>query len=174
MGGHVALDLALARPELVDRLVLVGAGIDGWEHEPGLLDAWAEEEAAFERGDLDEVAWMNVRTWLDGPTRGENDVPKTLRRRVFEMQRAALGLENPAATGGWLTPSRRERLGDVTAPTLVLVGALDQRDFRRIARFLADQIPGARFEELPGVAHLPPLERPEAFSRTVLAFLEGP
>lgn len=174
MGGHVALDLALAHPALIDRLVLVGAGIDGWEHEPGLLDAWAEEEQAFERGDLDEVAWMNVRTWLDGPSRGEADVPKTLRRRVFEMQRAALDHENPAATGGWLTPSRRERLGDVTARTLVLVGALDQRDFRRIARFLAERIPGARFEELPGVAHLPPMERPEAFARTVLGFLEEP
>jgi pimeloyl-ACP methyl ester carboxylesterase len=174
MGGHVALDLALAHPELVDRLVLVGAGIDGWEHDPSLLDAWAEEEQAFERGDLDEVAWMNVRTWLDGPTRGEDEVPKTLRRRVFEMQRAALDHENPAAAGGWLTPSRRERLGDVTARTLVLVGALDQRDFRRIARFLAKGIPGARFEELPGVAHLPPMERPEAFARTVLAFLDEP
>src|SRR4029079_1749415 len=29
MGGHVALDLVLARPDLVDRLVLVGAGVDG-------------------------------------------------------------------------------------------------------------------------------------------------
>ena len=47
---------------------------------------------------------MNVRTWLDGPTRSEDDVPKTLRRRVFEMQRAALDHENPAAAGGWLTP----------------------------------------------------------------------
>ncbi len=134
MGGHVALDLALARPELVDRLVLVGAGIDGWEHErPHSPLRGQEEEEAFERGDLDEVAWINVRTWLDGPTRGEADVPKALRRRVFEMQRAALDHENPAASGGWLTPSRRERLGDVAAPTLVLVGALDQRDFRRIA-----------------------------------------
>jgi len=173
MGGHVALDLALARPDLVDRLVLVGAGIDGWDHEATLREAWAEEEAAFERGDLDEVAWMNVRTWLDGPGRDENTVPAALRRRVYEMQRRALDLENPAATGGWLTPSRRERLGDVAAPTLVLVGALDQRDFRRIARFLAAEIPGARFEELPGVAHLPPLERPEAFARTVLGFLDG-
>lgn len=171
LGGHVALDLALARPELVDRLVLVGAGIDGWEHEPALRSLWEEEEAAFERGDLDEVAWINVRTWLDGPTRNEGEVPAALRRRVFEMQRAALDHENPAATGGWLTPSRRERLREVTAPTLVLVGALDQRDFRRIARFLADEIPGAVFEELPGVAHLPPLERPEAFARTLLGFL---
>ena len=139
MGGHVALDLALARPDLVDRLVLVGAGIDGWDHETTLRETWAEEEAAFERGDLDEVAWMNVRTWLDGPERDENTVPAALRRRVYEMQRTAL----------------------------------DQRDFRRIARFLAAEIPGAVFEELPGVAHLPPLERPEAFARTVFGFLGG-
>jgi len=172
LGGHVALDLALARPELVDRLVLVGAGIDGWEHEPALRAIWTEEEAAFERGELDEVAWINVRAWLDGPARGEGDVPAALRRRVFEMQRAALDHENPAATGGWLAPSRRERLGEVTVPTLVLVGALDQRDFRRIAQFLAQTIPGAVFEELPGVAHLPPLERPEAFARAALAFLD--
>jgi pimeloyl-ACP methyl ester carboxylesterase len=116
---------------------------------------------------------MNVRTWLDGPERDENTVSAALRRRVYEMQRAALDLENPAATGGWLTPSRRERLGDVEAPTLVLVGALDQRDFRRIARFLAAEIPVASFEELPVVPHLPPLVRPEAFARTVLGFLAG-
>src|SRR4029079_11377562 len=125
MGGHVALDLVLARPDLVDRLVLVGAGVDGRGHDgtprgPGgagiacadhaspLREPWAEEEAAFERGDLDEVAWMNVRTWLDGPGRDENSVPTALPRRVYEMQRAALDLENPPATGGWLTPSRRE------------------------------------------------------------------
>jgi 3-oxoadipate enol-lactonase len=172
LGGNIALDLALARPELVDRLVLVGAGIDGWEHERRLVETWREEEAAFERGELDEVAWINVRTWLDGPTRGADAVPTALRRRVFEMQRQALDLENPAATGGWLTASRRKRLGDLRAPTLVLVGALDQRDFRRIARFLAEEIPGASFEELPGVAHLPPLERPGAFARTVLGFLD--
>lgn len=172
MGGHVALDLALARPELVDRLVLVGAGIDGWEHDPALVAAWEEEEAAFESGDLDEVAWINVRTWLDGPTRNASGVPAALRRRVFEMQRDALDLENPAATGGWLTASRRARLGEVSAPTLVLVGALDQRDFRKIAHVLAAEIPRSRLEELPGVAHLPPLERPEAFARAVLEFLD--
>jgi pimeloyl-ACP methyl ester carboxylesterase len=173
MGGHVALDLALAHPERVDRLVLVGSGIDGWEHDATLTAAWAEEEEAWARGDLDDVAWINVRTWLDGPTRSEDAVPQALRRRVYEMQRAALDHENPNATGSWLTPSRRQRLGDVASPTLVLVGALDQRDFRRIGRLLADEIPGARFEELAGVAHLPPLERPEAFARTAIGFLSG-
>jgi 3-oxoadipate enol-lactonase len=174
MGGHVALDLALAHPAKVDRLVLVGSGIDGWEHDTGLEAAWAEEEAALERGDLDEAAWVNVRTWLDGPSRREEDIDPVLRRRVFEMQRLALDHENPEARGEWLTPSRRERLGDVRAPTLVLVGELDQASFGRIARFLAAEIPGARFEELQGVAHLAPMEDPIAFARVVLAFLGEP
>src|SRR5262249_21044516 len=95
MRGHVALDLTLSRAELVDRLVLAGAGIDGWEHDVALTAAWADEEAAFERGDLDEVAWINVRTWLDGPTRDASEVPQALRRRVYEMQRTALDHENP-------------------------------------------------------------------------------
>lgn len=173
MGGQVALDLAIGKPELVERLVLVGSSIDGWEHDAAIVTSWDDEEAAFEKGNLDEVAWINVRTWLDGPTRGEAALDAALRKRVFEMQRAALDNENPAANGAWLTTSRRERLGDVRAPTLVLVGALDQPDFRLIARFLAAEIPGAHFEELPGVAHLPPMEDPEGFCRTVTAFLAG-
>jgi 3-oxoadipate enol-lactonase len=172
LGGHVALDLALAHPSSVDRLVLAGSGIDGWEHDAELKAAWVEEEAAFERGDLDEAAWISVRTWLDSPTRDDQAVDPALRRRVFEMQRLALDHENPEAHGEWLTPSRRERLGDVSAPTLVLVGELDQPGFGRIARFLAAGIPGARFEELPGVAHLPPMEDPTGFARTAIAFLE--
>jgi 3-oxoadipate enol-lactonase len=172
MGGHVALDLALGHPETVDGLILVGAGIDGWEHGESLVAAWEEEEAALARGDLDDAAWVNVRTWLDGPARGPDDLDATLRRKVFQMQRLALAHENPKATGGWLTSSRRERLGEVRSRTLVLVGELDQPDFGRIARFLAAEIPGARFEELPGVAHLPPMEDPEGFARVVLAFLD--
>jgi 3-oxoadipate enol-lactonase len=172
LGGHVALDLAIARPELVERLVLVGSGIDGWEHDTGLKAAWQEEVEAFERGDLDEAAWVNVRTWLDGPTRDAADVEDTLRRRVFEMQRQALEYENEAAEGGWLTPSRRKRLGDVTAPTLVLAGELDQPGFVAIGHVLATDIPGASFALLPGVAHLPPMEDPEGFSAIVLPFLE--
>jgi len=87
------------------------------------------------------------------------------------MQRLAYEHENPRAEGGWLTPGRRERLGDVRAPSLVLVGALDQPSLGRIARFLADEIPKAAFAELPGVAHVPPMEDPEAFVRAVVRFL---
>ncbi len=173
MGGHVALDLAIAHPEAIDRLVIVASGIDGWDHDPGLRAAWDEEEAAWERGDLDEVAWINVRTWLEGPKRGVATVPAALRQRVFEMQRHALDYDNDEAKGGWLTESRRARLGEIRAPTLVAVGEYDQPDFAAIGRHIASRIPDARFELLPGVAHLPPMEDPEAFGRLVLDFLSA-
>jgi pimeloyl-ACP methyl ester carboxylesterase len=171
MGGHVALDVAIAHPERVDRLVLVGSGIDGWQHDEALIAAWEQEAEAFDGGDLDEAAWISVRTWLDGPTRGDDAVDASLRRRVFEMQRLTYDHETPEATGGWLTPSRRKRLGDVRASTLVLVGALDQPGFGRIARVLATEIPDAGFEGLPGVAHAPPMEDPAGFLEAVLPFL---
>ena len=171
MGGHVALDVAIAHPELVDRLIVVASGIDGWEHSAGMRALWAEEEAAWDRGDLDEVAWINVRGWLDGPSRGPDAVPGELRQRVFEMQRRALDYDNDDAKGGWLVESRRARLGDVRAPTLVLVGEFDQPDFAEIARVLASEIPDATFQELAGVAHLPPMEDPAGFSRVVLDVL---
>lgn len=77
LGGHVALDVAIAHPEVVKRLVLVAPGIDGWEHSAGMRAAWELEEAAWRAGDLDEVAWINVRTWLDGPSRGPDAVPRS-------------------------------------------------------------------------------------------------
>jgi pimeloyl-ACP methyl ester carboxylesterase len=172
MGGQVALDLAIAHPELVEMLVVLAPGIDGWEHSAAMKAEWDLEEAAWKSGDLDEVAWVNVRTWLDGPARGPDVLPEALRQRVFEMQRRALDYDNDDAKGSWATESRRARLGEIRAPTLVMVGELDQPDFGEIARTLAAEIPGARFLELPGMGHLPPMEDPEQFSEAVLDFLD--
>lgn len=174
MSGHVSIDLAIAHSEIVEKLVVVAAGIDGWEHSDAMRAEWDLEEAAWEAGDLDEVAWVNVRTWLDGPTRGPDALPADLRQRVWGMQRRALDHDNDDASGGWLTDSRRARLGEISAPSLVLVGELDQPDFLEIGRALADEIPGARFAELPGVAHLPPMEDPDRFLATLRSFLLAP
>ena len=57
------------------------------------------------------------------------------------------------------------------SPTLLVVGDLDQPDFLEIGRHMAGVVPDARLEIMPGVAHLPPMEDPEAFSRLVLDFL---
>jgi 3-oxoadipate enol-lactonase len=169
-GAGAVLELALAEPDLVDRMVLVGPGLAGWDWSEALRATWAEEVAAYERGELEEVAWINVRTWLDG-RRPAEAVDPDLRQTVWEMQRHALDLENDDAPAEPLEPPARERLGEVKAPSLIIVGALDQPDMLAIGEHLARSIPGARLEVMPGVAHLPPMEAPEEFVRLVSAFL---
>jgi pimeloyl-ACP methyl ester carboxylesterase len=172
-GGAASLDLALAEPGLVDRLVLVAPGLPGWEWSSRMRAAWEAEEAAWQRGDLDEVAWANVRTWVDGPLRGGEAAP-ALRQAVFDMYRPALALQKAegAEDSGSLDPPASGRLGEVRAPTLVVVGELDQPEMMDIGRRLAAEIPDARLAAMPGVAHLPPMEAPEEFLAVVGPFLE--
>jgi pimeloyl-ACP methyl ester carboxylesterase len=174
MGGSSSLDLALADPDAVDRLVLVAPGQPGWNWARQLRDDWEAEEAAWQRGDLDEVAWANVRTWVDGPVR-DGKAPAELRQAVFEMYRPALELQaiEGAVDGESLEPASSGRLGEVAAPTLVVVGELDQPDMMDIGEHLAREIKGAALARMPGVSHLPPMEAPEAFAALVIGFLEA-
>jgi len=173
LGGRVAIEVAVARPELVRALVLVAPGLPGhdWSHE--LRDAWAEEETAFEAGDLDAALEASLRTWVDGPRRRPEEVDPQVRARVGEMQRRAyelgLGLEEDEEE--LLVEDLPQRLGEIRVPTLVLVGEEDQPDMHRIAERLEGEIPGAGRATIPGTAHVPSLERPREFDELVLPFL---
>jgi hypothetical protein len=59
----------------------------------------------------------------------------------------------------------RDRLGAIAAPTLVVVGELDEETPPAYSEALAVGIPGARLEVIPGVGHLTPFEAPAALSR---------
>jgi 3-oxoadipate enol-lactonase len=174
LGGGASLDLALAEPGLVDRLVLVAPGLAGWSWAAQLKADWDAEEAAWQRHDLDEVTWRNVRTWVDGPLRGGEAEP-TLRQAVFDMYRPALELQavEGAMDSESLQPPSSGRLGEVVQPTLVVVGDVDQPDMMAIGEHLAASIAGARLAVMRGVAHLPPMEAPDAFVDLVTGFLES-
>ncbi|MDP3859841.1 MAG: alpha/beta hydrolase [Stagnimonas sp.] len=63
------------------------------------------------------------------------------------------------------------RLAEVRAPVLVVAGAEDRTFPVAETRRMAEAIPGARFEVLPGVGHLAALEAPERVNRLVEDFL---
>jgi pimeloyl-ACP methyl ester carboxylesterase len=175
LGGRVCLELAVARPELVSALVAVAPGLPGHDWSQELQNAWGEEEAALEAGDLDEAVEVNLRTWVDGPRRSPEEVDAGVRARVGEMQRRALELQVPVgddAEEELLVPDLADRLGDIQAPTLVLVGDQDQPDMQAIAERLEREIPGARSARIAGVAHVPSMEKPREFDELVLGFLE--
>jgi 3-oxoadipate enol-lactonase len=174
VGGTVALDVAVARPGLVSALVLVGSGLRGHEFSAESQAGWAEEEAAFERGDLDAAVETSLRMWVDGPQRSPEDVDPELRRRVGEMQRSALEIEQSVegeATLEVLAPDYPERLGEISVPTLILVGELDRPEMHEIADRLEAGIPNTRRATIAGTAHVPSMERQEEFDELVLGFL---
>ena len=62
-------------------------------------------------------------------------------------------------------------LRTITCPTLIIVGELDLATPPSDARVMSEQIPGAQLKIIPGAAHLPNLEQPEAFNDAVRSFL---
>jgi pimeloyl-ACP methyl ester carboxylesterase len=65
-----------------------------------------------------------------------------------------------------------DRLGEISVPTLILVGELDRPEMHEIAERLEAEIPNSRRETIAGTAHVPNMERAEEFDRLVLGFLE--
>ncbi|HET7857163.1 MAG TPA: alpha/beta fold hydrolase [Gaiellaceae bacterium] len=173
-GGQTALEVAVAEPDRVERLVLIDPGLPGHSWSQDTRAGWAEEEAAYLRGDLDAAAEIAVQMWVVGPGRSADDVDPGVQGRVREMQQRAYELE--LATGKdaqeeLLVENLLERAREIKAPTLVLTGEEDREDMQAIADRLAAEIPDARRASIPGAAHLPSLERPDEFDRLVLEFL---
>jgi 3-oxoadipate enol-lactonase len=160
MGGHVALELAMAAPERVNALVLMASAldIDDWSDE--IRRYWAQEHELVEAGDIDGAVELNVRTW---GREGETD------ELVAEMVRTSLELQV-----GVEAPERELSvdLASIAVPTLAISGGLDFADFARIADRIAAEVPGAQRAEVADASHLIPLERPDETAELLVPFLE--
>jgi 3-oxoadipate enol-lactonase len=160
-GGHVCLEVAATRPELVEALVLLDAPLfdHDWSEE---IEGYARhEEALIEEGEFRAAAEWTADFWLEDASH---------RDRVVEMQERAYELQ--AESEAEETGADSIDLGAIAAPTLVVVGELDRRDFHAISERLAREIPDARHAVIQGAGHLTALERPADTSRLIREFLQ--
>ena len=167
LGGQVALDVALARPDLVLGLLLLCPALRGVTPSAELTALWAEEDSLLEAGALDGAVELNVRTWLGPDASPESaDLVRAMQRHAFEVQLAADRQDPPpddVSVGG--DPA------DIAVPTLVVSGRHDLQHFRGVAGQLAAMVPGASLELLPWAGHLPSLERPREVDDLIAGFL---
>jgi pimeloyl-ACP methyl ester carboxylesterase len=167
-GGRIALELAAVLPEVVERLVLIGAGLGSWEWSDAAQAGFAEEEEALERSDLAAAAAQQARMWLAPDASADvRELTEAMTIRSYEQQ---LPMEDQVKTV-WPEISAQTALGEILAPTLVVVGTEDVDDIKTMAARLAEEIPGARLETIDGAGHLPSLERPDELNRLLLDFL---
>jgi pimeloyl-ACP methyl ester carboxylesterase len=173
-GGRVALDTAFVAPDRVSGLVLAAPGLREHEWSQAIREFGDEEERLLDAGDIDAATELNVRLWVDGPNRGPDAVAKDVRDRVRQMQRRAFDVQL-AAYESTPPPGPEDpldvRFGEVTAPTLLIVGDADVPDFLEIADKLEAELPDVRKVVLADTAHTVPLERPDEFRELTLDFL---
>ena len=173
MGGGAVLDFALEYPGRVGNLVLVGPAVGGFRPDFDPPRQWDEIVAADEAGDLERISELEVQIWVDGPRRSTEDVEASVRDLVREMNLIALKNEASGLGEEWEPePPAADRLPDVQAPTLLIVGDEDQPRVFAASNLLERELPNARKVVISGTAHLPNMERPDHFNRLVLDFLD--
>lgn len=171
-GGKTALEAVLQYPEIARALVLVGAPLGGYDWGAELAADEAEIEAAFTAGDFERAAAVDLRLWVDGPSRTDTDLDPAFRERARRLARHVYEVAvDVDARPEPLEPPAVGRLREVKVPTLVVVGEQDQPAMREMARVMAAGIPNARHVSIPNSAHLPSLERPEVFNHVLGQFL---
>lgn len=166
-GGIVAQYFALQHPDRLGRLMLLDTL------------AWSDE---VNRALHDAI----VMAWEAGGTRLRFRVmlPITFGANFLKLAAPMIPtLEQLAEALPWagtkammmgvLEHDLRERLKDIRAETLVVVGEDDRFTPLYHARVLQQGIPGAALRVLPGVGHASPLEHPPLVDALALAFFRG-
>jgi 2-succinyl-6-hydroxy-2,4-cyclohexadiene-1-carboxylate synthase len=165
MGGRIALHAALARPDRVQRLVLVGAS-------PGLADRREREQRRIadeqladwvEANGLEAFVeeWGALPMWEGQPERVRAAAhADRLRNTAGGLAAALRGL------GTGALPSLWDRLGELAMPVTLVVGERDAK-FRDIAERMAERLPDSRLVVIAGAGHAPQLERPELVAAAI-------
>jgi 3-oxoadipate enol-lactonase len=165
LGGMIALWLAQAVPQRVDRLVLCCTSA---RLEPS--EAWTARAATVRAGGTEAVVDAVVGRWFTPPFAASHPDLVARMRAMFTANDAegyASCCEAIAAM------DLRPGLGSVVAPTLLIAGADDPAIPPVHSERIAAAIEGARVLVVPKGAHLPNIEQPDLVTAAILDHLHA-
>lgn len=164
VGGVIALALAAARPERVERLVLCCTSA-----KIGTQASWNARIASVQQGGVGAVAQEVLQRWFP-PALRDADAPEVALARNMLTRTPTRGY---VATCVALRDSDlTEGARGINVPALCVAGALDGSTPPSLVRSLAALISGAEYAEIEGCGHLPCLQEPAALAERLRQFLK--
>ena len=164
MGGMIGMWLGLNAPERLNKLVLCNTGA-----KIGTPESWGTRIEAVQRRGMSSVATAIIERWFTAPFRQKS--PETMANILKMIEEA-----NPQGYIACCAAVRdfdcREQLGKIRTPTLVISGTHDPATPPADGRFIAQQIPAARYVEL-NAAHLSNIEAQGRFNQELAVFLNS-
>lgn len=170
LGSAILQELALARPEMVERMVLLST----WSSTPTEphIRRWFDARLATLRHAPREV-FAAYGFWMWGPS-FVDDEPEAM----AELGEFFLSISGAQPLHAYeahfeadLGHDTIDRLGAIACPTLVLHGEEDLVTLPRYNARVAAAIPGAELRSIPAAGHMALVERPEAVNSFLSEFL---
>lgn len=162
-GAATALDFAVAHPQRVSALALIGAGY--WGHYASRTSEARAFLAALESGDADALLATSLQAFVDGPRRAPEQSRAAARERIAAMSAWNFGRDD----GYWKHATLQrapavpalERLAELDLPVLLIVGEEDQPEVVELSERLAAGLSNALLVRVPDAGHHADIERPD-------------
>jgi 3-oxoadipate enol-lactonase len=168
LGGGIAISFALTYPAAVDALIVAGSLLPGRRLSAELGASFG---AIWSAGRALGVTAARAR-WLQHelfvPIRSRPELDARFTQMVSDYSGWEWTNKDPQHKP---EPPPAQRLGEIRARMLAIVGERDLPDFHAIAGLIQRDVPGARRVLLPGVGHVVNMEAPEQFNQLVIDFL---
>ncbi len=163
LGGMVAQEVVMRRPERVSRLVLSGSTsgpASGWaqdaEQQLALLDSGASMHQMAEQILPAQIGPLALAEGVQLARHCMAQLSPVTYRQALQAQAAF---------------DRDAALAHIHVPTLLIAGEHDRLAPGAAIERMAGKIQGSRWVQMPGIGHWPHLEAPDAFDALLLDFL---
>lgn len=159
IGGAIGQQLALTVPERLEQLAIIASAAQ-FADPP----SWAVRAQQVREEGTGFLTPSRTGTWFTAEW-AEHSPGEA--KRLLDMLRATPPEGYAACCEAIGAFDVRDRLGEITAPTLTIAGAEDPATTPDMVRFIADGIPGARLVVVPRAAHLPNATDPEVVNEAL-------
>jgi pimeloyl-ACP methyl ester carboxylesterase len=168
MGGYIALAIMRTAPERVAKLALLDTGARS-----DTPEAAEKRKASIALARAGKLAEINEALWpvlVHKDRQGDAALKKIAGDMTLMAGAAAFARQQTAIL---TRPDSRPGLPAIACPTLVLVGDGDQLTPPHLSEEMAGLIPGSTLMVVPQCGHLSTLERPEAVTQALAAWMKG-